>query len=490
MTLKCPSCSLKSRLLMHLHHKSGDGKKTTSYQKSLSNDEESELALAAVEYKRGRYQKALYIYKNVFDKQNGYIALKVYKALCHYQMGAYSTALKLTDSYLKSDPNSRFAANLRASTIFQTKDEAAAKAELSRFASHTGIGESAFDSQMLEHNRRLFELALEPEATQDFASIPVALGNIVTALIRQNDFENAFEIVEDMKLETMQELVVKGVVFSVLGQADYNDDMVNEARNLFLSVGQSPSERNTILGRKCMASYHFLGKEFKEAAVYLESVKKFANNEEHYNLGIALAACERYEEAEVSLLAVEDENYCLEYNYVSWLARCYIHNGKPMSAWNLYTKVYQGPLSTSRALTPTSAETSNAQESNFHDLFHHNVNSFSSLSTNKTRQDSDAESIRVLKLIANDCFKIGHYFVSAKAFNALEKKKPTENHFLGKHAACIGVFEEAMSSVGGVPRERVLEVTMMLHDTANDSRSSHRQQASKTARTIRSWLNL
>ncbi len=125
-----------------------------------------------------------------------------------------------------------------------------------------------------------------------------------------------------------------------------------------------------------MASCFFLLKQFDDVLVYLNSIKSYFQTDDdfHWNYAIANAAVRDYKEAEKSFLAIRNEKYKSEECYIKGLIRAYIMNGKPKNAWDVY------------------------------------------LST-----ETNADSFSVVKLIANDSYKMGYFYYALKAFEALEK---------------------------------------------------------------------
>ncbi len=46
-----------------------------------------------------------------------------------------------------------------------------------------------------------------------------------------------------------------------------------------------------------------------------------------------------------------------------------------------------------------------------------------------------------LKLVANECYRMGQFYYAAKAFDILEKFEASQENWEGKRGACIGVFQ-------------------------------------------------
>lgn len=328
-------------------------------------------------------------------------------------------SLEILSVYLQKYADSIVAMNLKACNHFRLYNGKAAEAELKPLKES---GVSLDDIDIIQHNLVVFRngenaLRVLPQLV-DF--IPEAKFNLVIYYIKHNQLQEAFERVQDLEPTAPHEYIIKGVVYAALGQSTGNKEYLSTAQQLFQVVGGSPTECDTIPGRQCMASCLFLLKQFEDVNVYLSSIKAYMYVDDNFNwnYGVACAAEGNYKDGEENLLLVQSEKMQREYIYLSWLARCYIMNGKAKQAWDLYLKM-----------------------------------------------ETSADSLNLLRLIANDCYKTGAFFFAAKAFDVLERLDSDPEYWEGKRGACIGVFQ--MVIAGKAPKEQLPDVISMLRNTTN-----------------------
>ena len=263
--------------------------------------------------------------------------------------------------------------------------------------------------------------------------MPEARLNLVIYYLKNEEIQEAYKLVKDMEPVVPKEYIIKAVVHAVIGMNDDSKEHLTIAQKLYQLVGTSATECDTIPGRQCMASCFFILKQYDDVLVYLKSIKDYFVNDEdfNWNFGIALAAAGEYEEAQKALLNIQSERYRSDYSFLSWLSRCYIMNQTPHLAWEIYINM----------------ETSN-------------------------------ESLSLLNLIANDCYRMGLFYYSVKAFDVLERLDPDPEFWDGKLGATIGVFQ--MVVAGKETREKLIEVIGMLRNTQNP-------QAEFCISTMKKW---
>ena len=425
---------LKNRLLFHLAHKEGDEQKLMSYHSQLQDVQEDQLSLAAIHYLRSHYQEAIDIYKRILLDNREFTALNVYIALCYYKLDYYDVSQEVLTVYLSNYPNSATAVNLRACNFYRLYNGKAAEAELTKFESEASRS-FTYAKEIMKHNMVVFQngdgaLQVLPPLVD---VIVEARLNLVIFHLKQENINEAYNLIKELEPTTPHEYILKGVVNAAMGQEQGSKEHLKIAQQYFQLVGGSASECDTIPGRQCMASCFFLLRQFEDVLIYLNSVKSYFYSEDTFNFNYAQAkaAVGNYKEAEELLLLIQNEKIKNDYVFLSWLARCFIMNQKPRHAWELYLKM----------------ETSN-------------------------------DSFSLLQLIANDCYKMGQFYYSAKAFDVLERLDPNPEYWEGKRGACVGVFQKIVA--GQEPQDTLREVLTLLRNTANP-------QVEYICRVIKKW---
>jgi len=428
---------LQNRLLFHISHKQNDEAKLMKHHALISDATEDQLSLASIHYLRNHFQEATDIYKRLLIEYRDYLALQVYVSMCYYKLDYYDVSLEILAPYLAAHPDSAIAINLKACNHYKLYDGKAAEAELKGMLDTLHTQSHNFENDLVRHNLVVFRgganaLQVLPPLV---GVVPEARLNFVIYHLRHHEIMEAYELIKDLEPTTPQEYILKGVVNASVGQLNDSREHLKLAQQFFQLVGASASECDTIPGRQCMASCFFLLKQFDDVLIYLNSVKaySYADSIFNFNHGLALAATEQYRDAEEALLLVSDEKYRSEYIYLSWLARCFIMNGKARDAWELYLKM-----------------------------------------------ESNTDSFAMLVLIANDCYKVGAFYYSAKAFDVLERLDPSSEYWEGKRGACCGVFQQVVARVER--KEHLRDVIQMLRNNQNSPQSEF------MGRVMRKWL--
>ncbi|XP_057323808.1 intraflagellar transport protein 56 [Microplitis mediator] len=429
-----PDSNLKTRVMFHLAHKMGDEAKLKDYHGKLKDVTEDQLCLASIHYLRAHYQEAIDIYKKILLDNRDYLALNVYVALCYYKLDYYDVAQEVLQVYLQKYPDSAIAINLKACNHFRLYDGSTAQAEMRQLVEKTTSSYS-FGHDLIRHNIVVFKdgegaLQVLPGLVD---VIPEARLNLVIYYLKQNDIQEAYELIKELEPAVPQEFILKGTVYAVIGQETSSRDIIKTAQQYFHLVGSSTSECDTIPGRHCMAACFFLLRQFEEVLVYLNSIKTYYTNDDSFNFNYAQAqaAAGYFKEAEEAFLLIRSERFKSDYVYISLLAYCYIMNKKAHIAWELYLKM-----------------------------------------------DTSTQSFNLLQLIANTCYKIGEFWYAAKAFDMLERMDPSPEHWEGKRGACCGTFQYIVAEKQ--PKELLTEIIQLLRNTSNS-------QVEQIIRVMRKW---
>ena len=126
---------------------------------------------------------------------------------------------------------------------------------------------------------------------------------------------------------------------------------------------------------------------------------------------------------------IQDPGYRQEYPFVAWLAKSYVNNSKPRLAWELYASM-----------------------------------------------EPNDESFALLRLIADECYRVGAFYYACRAFDVLLRLDPNPEFWegearggdgstpddyrrrgaKGKPARCRGYVAKHFQSAGGVLRADAL----------------------------------
>lgn len=90
-------------------------------------------------------------------------------------------------------------------------------------------------------------------------------------------------------------------------------------------------------------------------------------------------------------------------------------------------------------------------------------------------KETNGDTSTILQLIASECFRVGEYWIAAKAFDMLEKYslEPNPEFWEGKRGACVGALYSVISERNvGIPPGGLMEICALLRDSINPQAES------------------
>mmetsp|Transcript_9504 Transcript_9504/g.35258 ORF Transcript_9504/g.35258 Transcript_9504/m.35258 type:complete len:622 (-) Transcript_9504:131-1996(-) len=420
---------LRNRLLFHSSDKLQAENDVLKYHQEIQNTVEDQMSLAAMHYMRNHIPEATDIYKRILADNHEYSALNIYIALCYYRLydDMSEHVQEIIDSYLRKDPFSATALNLKACNQSKSFNGTVAIQPLQPILDiQTSTGQENF---LIKHNMVVFkggEGALQVLPDMLDMGIPEARLNLVIYYLRHGKDEEAYELMKDIDPGNVSEYILKAVVNATLGQKLDSREHLRRAQKYFQLVGSSQSDCDTIPGRQCMASCYFLLHQWNDVILYLNSIKDFFPNEEtfNWNFGLCHASMGNFRKAEEAFSLIQDAKLKQDFVYISWLARCRIMNGNPAGAWDLYLQM-----------------------------------------------DSNERMRDIVQLIADDCYRIGSFYYAAKAFDVLERLDPNPEFYEGKRGACIGCFQ--MVIAGKESKDRLRDIVSFMRSSSQHQESEY-----------------
>ena len=398
---KGPNGDFRTRLLFHIAHQLHDEQQLFQAHSQLVGTMENQLCLAAIHYLRANYPDAIEIYRRILQQNPSFLALHVYIAMCEFKLDHFDESNESVDQYLAVNSDSAVGLNLKACDYLRLFDSEIAESQLLQIKKFSSASYT-FVNALIQHNVVVFHngedgFQVLPPLVH---SLPEAKFNLAVLYLRENNAAEAYNLLQNYVPVDVSESILKATAMLAYGQMSGEASLIEEANATFAEVGDMVVVRDTVPGRQCMATSKFILGEYEECLRFLATIEQHLAeiDEYNYNKGMALAALSRWAEAEQYFLLVRNSHYKTEIYYTSWLARCYIKNGKMERAWNLYLEA---------------------------------------------TQTEDAKTL--LQIISIDGFGSGDYYYAMRAFDLLYKFSGDPTNREGMIASAVAVFRGVLT---------------------------------------------
>ncbi|KAH0789983.1 TPR Domain containing protein [Histomonas meleagridis] len=398
---KGPEGDYRTRLEFHIAQQLNDEQLLFKAHSKLVGTMENQLSLAAINYMRSNYSDAIEIYQRILLQNPDFIALHVYIAMCQFKLDQFQESNESVDEYLSVNSDSAIGLNLKACGYLRLFEPEIAESQILQIRKFSSSSYT-FINSLINHNLVVFHdgedaFSVLPSLVD---TLPEARYNLAVMYMRTNNCVEAYNLVEHMQPVEISESILKANVLLAYGQLNSDANLIDEANGIYAEIGNTEGVCDTVPGRECLISSHFITSEYQETLKILQTIEQYVNetDEFNYNKAMTYAILSRWKEAEKYFLLVKNQQYTKEIFYTSWLCRCYIKNDKPDEAWKLYVDA---------------------------------------------TQTEDAKTL--LQIIANDCFNSGYYFYAMKAYDVLAKFEGDNLMTEGMIASAIGLFKDVLA---------------------------------------------
>ncbi len=205
----------------------------------LTKDIQDQLCLGAIQCNfyeftfitlvlKNEYEEAIEIYKKIYmDKK--YDAINIYLSMCYYKLEFYDVSLDLVNKYLQSHSDSIIGNNLKAAIEFSsTSNEKAAQMILLQLQDNCKsgkyrenniiLGNLIEDQDLIRHNMAVYDSEDSGTSSklkvfsQLIDIIPEAKLNLVIYYVKNDQINQAYNLIKDLQPSNTKEYIIKGKV--------------------------------------------------------------------------------------------------------------------------------------------------------------------------------------------------------------------------------------------------------------------------------------